>query len=152
MNRVPLPALKRDSVILQQGLVYSSLVDSFKFIQTFSGLAQKMLIHHHSHQVQFSHNFHVGGNGKVILERCNRVFSKTNGLGEGKLQNINNIRNGTLSNINIEKYTIDIKYAHITSVNAENILASIYASFYKLLMSSLAMRIDILLQTLVVKN
>jgi hypothetical protein len=42
-----------------------------------------------------------------FIEKCNSVFSKTNGLGEGELENINNILNGTPSTINIEKYSLN---------------------------------------------
>lgn len=75
---------------------------------------------------------------KLILEKCNRVFSKNNGWVE--LQKINSIHNGTALNINVEQYNLNdlvyMKYAPITSVDVErsfsmykNILAPNRMSF-----------------------
>lgn len=59
---------------------------------------------------------------KLILEKCNRVFSKNNGWVE--LQKIYSIHNGTEVNINVEQYELNdlvhIKFAPITSVEVES--------------------------------
>jgi len=75
---------------------------------------------------------------KLILEKCNRVFSKNNGWAE--LQKVNSIHNGTALNVNVEQYDsndlVYMKYAPITSVDVErsfsmykNILAPNRMSF-----------------------
>ncbi|KAE9529788.1 hypothetical protein AGLY_011884 [Aphis glycines] len=75
---------------------------------------------------------------KLILEKCNRIFSKNNGWTE--LQKVNSIHNGSVLNVNVEPYDsndlVYMKYAPITSVDVErsfsmykNILAPNRMSF-----------------------
>jgi hypothetical protein len=58
---------------------------------------------------------------KLILEKCNHVFSKN--IGWTELQKVNLIHNGTVLNVNVEQYDsnhlVYMKYAPITSVNEE---------------------------------
>jgi hypothetical protein len=58
---------------------------------------------------------------KLILEKCNGVFSKINGWTE--LQKVNLIHNGTAINVKVEQYNsndlVYKKYAPITLVDVE---------------------------------
>jgi hypothetical protein len=75
---------------------------------------------------------------KLILEKCNHIFSKNNGRAE--LQKVNWIHNGTALNVNVElydsNYLVYMKYAPITLVDEKrsfsqfkNILVSNIMSF-----------------------